>query len=186
MMISSWQIMWHNQSILRHWVWYTNINLITDKYIIRLCDHISWHLTSIMTLWTIIGTMDMLYKNILDHRLIHTTAMGSHNMAFDQHYYSIWWRHQNIFAILAHCEGSPLVSPVHSPPKGAGRGASMFSLMCARTSGWANNRDAGALGRHRTRYDIIAMMDHYWNIGYTIHQHQGIACNTTHNYEITY
>ena len=33
-------------------------------------------------------------------------------------------------------------SPVNSPNKGQWRGALMFSLICAWTNGWANNRDA--------------------------------------------
>ena len=34
-------------------------------------------------------------------------------------------------------------SPVNSPHKGQWRGALMFSLICAWTNGWANNREAG-------------------------------------------
>ena len=37
------------------------------------------------------------------------------------------------------------------------RGALVFSLICAWTNGWVNNRDAGDLRRHRTQYDIIVM-----------------------------
>ena len=39
-------------------------------------------------------------------------------------------------------------SPVDSPYRGQWRGALMLSLICARTSGWANNRDAGDFRRH--------------------------------------
>ena len=41
--------------------------------------------------------------------------------------------------------------PVNSPHKGQWRGALMFSLICAWTNGWANNRNAGYLRRH---YDV--------------------------------
>ena len=136
--------------------------------ITRLCDHMVWHLTSIITVWTIIVTMDMLYKDILllYHRLIHT--MRTHNMASDQHYYSIWWRHQveTFFALLALCEGNPTVSPVHSPHKGPGPWSLMFSLMCAEQA-VEQTTGTGDLGRHRVHYDVTVMMDHYWNIGYT-------------------
>ena len=37
------------------------------------------------------------------------------------------------------------------------RGALMFSLICAWTRGWTNNRDAGDLRRHRTHYDVTIM-----------------------------
>ena len=40
-------------------------------------------------------------------------------------------------------------SPGDSPKKGQWHGALMFYLICAWTNGWANNRDAGDLRRHR-------------------------------------
>ena len=48
-------------------------------------------------------------------------------------------------------------SPVNSPHKGQWRGALMFSLICAWINGWVNNGEAGDLGRHRARYDVIVM-----------------------------
>ena len=42
----------------------------------------------------------------------------------------------------------------------------MFSLICAWTNGWTNNRDAGDLRRHRTHYEVSAMLtndDIIWN-----------------------
>ena len=45
-------------------------------------------------------------------------------------------------------------SPVNSPHKGQGRGALMFSLICARIKGWVNNGEAGDLRRHRAHYDV--------------------------------
>ena len=57
----------------------------------------------------------------------------------------------------------PLVRGIHrssvdSPHKGQWRGALMFSLICARTNGWANNRDAGDVRLHRTHYDVTVML----------------------------
>ena len=49
-------------------------------------------------------------------------------------------------------------SPVDSPHKGQWRGALMFSLICAWTNGWANNRGAGDLRRHCAHYDVIVVM----------------------------
>ena len=55
--------------------------------------------------------------------------------------------------LLALCVGN---SPVTGefPHKGQSRGALMFSLICVWTK---NNRDAGALWRHRAHYDVIVM-----------------------------
>ena len=44
--------------------------------------------------------------------------------------------------------------PVDSPHKGQWRGTLMFSLISARTNGWANTRDAGDLRCHRTHYNV--------------------------------
>ena len=77
-----------------------------------------------------------------------------------------WWRHQieTFSALLALCEGNPLVisesidrSTVDFPYKGQWRGALMFSLICARTNGWANNRNSGDLRRLRAHYDVTVM-----------------------------
>ena len=56
----------------------------------------------------------------------------------------------------------PFVSYLISPHKGQWRGALMFSLNCAWTNGWANNRDAGDLRRHRAHYDVTIMLVPYF------------------------
>ena len=48
-------------------------------------------------------------------------------------------------------------SPVNSPHKGQWRGDLMFSLICAWTNGWVNDRDAGDLRHHRAHYDVTVM-----------------------------
>ena len=66
-----------------------------------------------------------------------------------------WWRHQ----IWKHFPRYwPLVRRIHrllvnSHHKGQWCGVLMFSLICAWTNGWVNNRDAGDLRRHCTHYD---------------------------------
>ena len=47
--------------------------------------------------------------------------------------------------------------PVNSPPKGQWHWALMFSLICARINGWANNGEAGDLKRYRALHDVILM-----------------------------
>ena len=49
------------------------------------------------------------------------------------------------------------LSPVNSPHKGQCRGALVYSLICASTNGWANNRDADDLRRHHAHYDVTVM-----------------------------
>ena len=76
-----------------------------------------------------------------------------------------WCRHQTetFSALLVLCEGNPPMTSVRwiyrsqleIPLKGRWRGALMFSLICAGTNGWANNRDAGDFRCHRAHYDII-------------------------------
>ena len=48
-------------------------------------------------------------------------------------------------------------SPVNSTHKGQWRGALMFSSICARINGWANNGEAGDLRRYRVHCDVIVM-----------------------------
>ena len=56
-------------------------------------------------------------------------------------------------------------SPVNSPHKGQWHGASVFSVICAWTNGWVNNRGAGDLKRHRSHYDVtVISSDHFVTI----------------------
>ena len=54
-------------------------------------------------------------------------------------------------------------SPVNCTHKGQWRGTLMFSLICAWTNGWVNNRGAGDLGRHRARYYVTLMLSAIMN-----------------------
>ena len=61
-------------------------------------------------------------------------------------------------ALLAIFAGnSPVISEF--PAQRPVTRALMFSLICARINGWANNRDAGDLRRHHAHYDVIIMID---------------------------
>ena len=68
------------------------------------------------------------------------------------------WRHQmeTFSALLALCARNSPVS-VNSVHKGQGRGALIFSLICARKNDWINSREAGDLRRHCGHYDAIVM-----------------------------
>ena len=63
----------------------------------------------------------------------------------------------NIFRVTGHLCGEFTGPPVNSPHKGQWRGVLIFTLICARINGWANNREAGDLRRHRAHYDVIVM-----------------------------
>ena len=52
-------------------------------------------------------------------------------------------------------------SLVNSPHKAQWRGALMFSLICAWTNGWVNNRGAGDLRHHCAHYDVIVMSNQH-------------------------
>ena len=57
-------------------------------------------------------------------------------------------------------------SPLDSPNKGQWHGALMYSLICDRTNGWANNRDAGDFRCDCTYYDGTEMMTMFESIIY--------------------
>ena len=86
----------------------------------------------------------------------------------------------------------PLVKEIHrsavnSPHQGQWEwcGALMFSLICAWTNGWVNNRDAGDLRPYRAHYDIIVMyrficcgrdmLKHYMPCNCTLYSCQRLA-----------
>ena len=63
----------------------------------------------------------------------------------------------NIFRVTGPLCGES-TSHRNSPlTKGQWRGALIFSLICAWINRWANNWDAGDLGRHRAHYDVNVM-----------------------------
>ena len=81
-----------------------------------------------------------------------------HKKPWHQQQWCSWWRHQ----MEKKSRYWPFVRgirrlPMNSPHKGQWRGALMFSLICVWTNGWANNRDAGDLRRHRAHYDVLVM-----------------------------
>ena len=64
--------------------------------------------------------------------------------------------------------------PVDSPHKGQWRGALKFSLIWAWTNGWANNRGAGDLRRHRLHYDVTVMPATHFKIEHSSMKSMGI------------
>ena len=76
-----------------------------------------------------------------------------------------WWRHhmETLSALLAFCGRNPPVTDGF-PSQSQWRGALMFSLIYVLTNGWANNRDAGDVRRHRAHHDVIVMFHTFINI----------------------
>ena len=52
---------------------------------------------------------------------------------------------------------------IHRWPAGQWHGVLMFSLICAWTNDWANNRDAGYFGGHCAHYDVTVMLG-LWHV----------------------
>ena len=70
-----------------------------------------------------------------------------------------WWRHQmETFSVVQAFFKRIHRSPVDSSHKGQWRGALKFSLICAWTNGWANNRDARDSRGHRAHSDVTVML----------------------------
>ena len=88
-----------------------------------------------------------------------TTTCGVTN---DDKVGTTWWRHQmeTFSALLALCAGeftAPWWTLVTKAMQW--RGALMFSLICAWTNDWVNNRDAGDLRGHRAHHDVIVIIN---------------------------
>ena len=86
-----------------------------------------------------------------------------------------------IFRVTDPCAGNSLVTG-DSPHKGQWRGALMFSLICALTNGWVNNRDAGDLRRRRAHYDVTVMVIKSIHVDFT----KSFAATTSENEDSSY
>ena len=64
----------------------------------------------------------------------------------------------NIFRATGPLEGESTGDRWIPLTKDQWRGALMFSLICACTNGWDNDRDASDLRRHSAHYDVTVMM----------------------------
>ena len=85
-----------------------------------------------------------------------------------------WWRHQmkTFSALLSLYAGNSPVTGEFPPQRPVTR-SSDISLICAWTNGWANNRDAGDLRRHRARCDVTVMIGSQLNLCGAMNQSQG-------------
>ena len=71
--------------------------------------------------------------------------------------------------------------PVNSPHKGHWRGVLMFSLICAWTNDWVNNRDGGDSRRHHAHYDITVMKHKYYIWFSIIFPQWGVVDSSSHS-----
>ena len=99
-----------------------------------------------------------------------------------------WWRHpmETFSTLLDLYEGNPPVTDGFPSLRPVTQ-SFVFSLICAWTNGWANNRDAGDLRCHRAHYDFTVIIKTtivlssgtviFWRqirpraFAYNIHQH---------------
>ena len=72
------------------------------------------------------------------------------NVLEQDHDYVIKWKHFPRFWPFA----CGKFTGQNTPHKSQWLGAFLFSLICAWTNGWVNNRDAGDLRHYRTHYDV--------------------------------
>ena len=70
-------------------------------------------------------------------------------------HFRTWWRHQmeKRSALLALCERNPPVTGRFPSQRPVTRSFE-FLMICAWTNGWASNRNADDLSRHRAHYDV--------------------------------
>ena len=118
---------------LRH-VWCKNY---TERFIIRKISKHEWH-----------NFLPKFHDNVVD------TLWLSEIRTELKHDDVIKWKH---FPIYWPFVRESHRSPVDSPHESQWRRALIFSLICAQTNSWANNRDAGNLRRHYAYYDVIVM-----------------------------
>ena len=101
----------------------------------------------------------------------HYTAWTSYKEKWKHtHYDVIKWKHFPRYWPFVG-EGGADRPPVNSPHKGQWHGDLMFSLICAWTDGWVNNRDHGDLRRKHAHYDVTIMHICVMNINLIRHIH---------------
>ena len=93
-------------------------------------------------------------------RYVFCELVFTHQHGDCSHDYVIKWTHFPCYW--------PFVREIHRstmtcPHKGQWYGALIFSLICSRINGWANNGDAGDLRRHRSHYDVIVLITGHVN-----------------------
>ena len=92
---------------------------------------------------------------------IRTTCVWSSRSITFKHVYPVLKRtHDDVIKWKNFPPYCPLsVEFTGSPHKGQWRGDFMFSLICAWSNNWANNRDAGDLRRHRAHCDVTVIYE---------------------------
>ena len=107
-----------------------------------------------VTIWTRLMRVTNLNPDDGHHHI--RTVTSRYNVTIQKK--DSWWRHQiEIFQRYWLFVRGIHQSLVDSPHKDQWRGALVFTLICAWTHGWINNRDAGDLRRHRGHYDVTVM-----------------------------
>ena len=113
---------------------------------------------------TVVRLFDLYNGNSFTGKTTFLNWIGTHNFSFGNNQtnvLTVCW-HDDVIKWKHIPRYWPFVrwihrSPVNSPYKGQWHRALMFPLICAWINGWANNREAGDLRRHRAHYDVTVM-----------------------------
>ena len=96
-----------------------------------------------------------------------------------------WWRHQmeTLSTLLALCEGNPGGGHRSVPLTKVSDAELWYFLIYVLTNGWANNRYAGDLRRHRAHYDVDVIKatrpTNIWIHGSELYQHRAQRYRST-------
>ena len=118
----------------------------------KRCDTSTWHLPILIAQLDNCLLVALIVGWIRNRQT--TTSMGHHVCSRQV----AWWRHHvGVFsAWLVLCEGNLPVIGGFLSQRSVTR-IFMISLIRAWTNVWANNRDAGGLGRHRSPHYVTVM-----------------------------
>ena len=129
-----------------------HIRLLQDHFILHISllqDHFILHIRLLQ------GHFILHIRLLQDHFILHISWLLHWHLGNNTtHDDVIKWKHfPRYWSLVRGIHRSPM----NSPHRGRWRGALMFSLICAWTNGWVNNREAGDLRRYRAHYDVTVM-----------------------------
>ena len=138
---------WVQLTIIQHWIgmgWYWTRDIPMSEP--NIYQNVWSHLVSLghneLTLYSLLANIATCHRWRFRMHFIHDNVIK-------------WWYIPRHWPFVRGIHRSP----VNSPHKGQWRGALLFCLICAWTNGYyANNRDAGDLRQHHSRFDVTVML----------------------------
>ena len=119
---------------------------------ILISTYIFWHMTVSPSVFNVTSLMSLMV----------TIFLEEWSLSFLGHPLSAPMQHDDVIKCKHFPHYWPFVRGIHRPPmnsthKGQWHGAFMFSLICAWTNGWVNNRYAGDLRHHRAHHVVTVV-----------------------------